>query len=659
MFGSSSNSPHLQNIEAPLAVAIPGVLYSYHFQLSGDNVDALEVQLQGDADWLTLEKRANGDCVLYGVPTDDDVQASMIQILVVDPSLPGTPETFSYELAVKSRDVNLEQSGSVKVVEAETGGGGAGVQTQSFGGGSPVVMSMESIAGLSVATGIMSLSTVDKIKLPQSLATISAVNFLETVAKAQVTLSAGSAATSFVPPPVIQIVLPVLVLPLIVAAPEVTEAVVLNVAPPVEVPVAPDVVSPAQAATVSQSTTDTTTEGGGDGTTETTTTIVPVDPIEPPPPQAPPEETPVPTQALFTEGNDGSMAQPIDFNNLSTFSPEVFLLSYDALGGNDFVNLPNTDAGAVWNYDYNIVFTGGTGNDTITGGDANDMISGGPGDDVIDGGLGNDWFVGSTGLDVYLPDAGDTLSFASFTGGGISVGLPMDIGERSVFKPDFEFDLINELENFVGTAFDDRFGVWDFNFNIDAGPGSDTIALDFFFAGTNFDLDAPGTFLNFENVIGTFFNDTLSGDGNSNIIDGGGGVDTITADGGNDTIIFDQNHALMDGGTGSDSVLFNALNNIDLDTDPLNILNTETIDLGGTGSTLDIGEDAQPLRDFSGDGISDGSQIFIAGNGTDTVMLEDAAWLFNSMDATHTRYDAVFGNAFSVFIENDMIITPY
>jgi len=151
MFDNSQNATHLQHLEEPIHVAIPGSLYSYHFQLTGDNLDQLEVKIIGGGDWLSLEQKANGECTISGTPDDKDVQQLELLIVITDPNVFGEPETFAYELEVKPRDVDLQQSSAVTVAEAEIGGGSRGEQAQAIAGGAPVVVSMESIASLSVA----------------------------------------------------------------------------------------------------------------------------------------------------------------------------------------------------------------------------------------------------------------------------------------------------------------------------------------------------------------------------------------------------------------------------------------------------------------------------------------------------------------------------
>lgn len=105
---------------------------------------------------------------------------------------------------------------------------------------------------------------------------------------------------------------------------------------------------------------------------------------------------------LFTAGNDGTAENPIDFNNLAPGSYDYDGAQYNALGGDDYVILPDVaitlEPGHAW--DYGITFSGGAGNDVIQGGDGDDSITGSEGDDSLFGSDGDDRLVGSSGDDI-------------------------------------------------------------------------------------------------------------------------------------------------------------------------------------------------------------------------------------------------------------------
>ncbi len=139
---------------------------------------------------------------------------------------------------------------------------------------------------------------------------------------------------------------------------------------------------------------------------------------------------------LFTPGNDGTAAAPIDFNTLADGTYDFDDARYDALAGNDFVYLPNeatVDAGNPW--DYSRTFSAGAGNDVIQGGDGDDTISGGEGDDRLFGGDGDDRLVGSAGNDILGGgDGTDKLTGAS--GRDIFIFTDSELGTTRVGEHD-------------------------------------------------------------------------------------------------------------------------------------------------------------------------------------------------------------------------------
>jgi serralysin len=136
---------------------------------------------------------------------------------------------------------------------------------------------------------------------------------------------------------------------------------------------------------------------------------------------------------------------------------------------------------------------GGTGADNITGTAGTDTITGGAGDDVINGGVSADTLTGGLGT--------DTVSYLT-SAAAVTVDLTLATAQ-------------------VG------------------GAG-----------------DSVGDVLSgFENVTGSNFADTLTGDANNNVITGGGGADTLTGGAGNDVFVFDNvagwGDTITDFGTGA------------------------------------------------------------------------------------------------------------
>src|SRR5262249_23194353 len=163
--------------------------------------------------------------------------------------------------------------------------------------------------------------------------------------------------------------------------------------------------------------------------------------------------------------------------------------------------------------------------DTITGGASDNWLYGGGGADTLDGGAGVDgasYFYSAAGVNVSL------VAGATNTGG------------------DAQGDVLISIENLHGSAFNDTLtgnagDNWLYGDagadTINGGAGIDTASYLYSTAGVQVSLvagasnsggDAQGDVLTgIENLEGSDFNDTLTGDGNNNKFWGGGGADTI------------------------------------------------------------------------------------------------------------------------------------
>ena len=181
---------------------------------------------------------------------------------------------------------------------------------------------------------------------------------------------------------------------------------------------------------------------------------------------------------------------------------------------------------------------------------------------------------------------------------------------------------------------------------VDGGSGSDTIDLSGQAAGIVIDLDlntpvpgpatedgaildAPGGTVisevdDFENVIGTDFDDLILGNNDINNLQGGLGNDTIHSFAGADT---------LDGGEGIDLALFTAGGGVDVDLDDDGnatssfgdtLISIENINGSGAGDdTLSGNSSANVLNGQGGDDILDGeggNDILDGEGGTDTLL---------------------------------------
>ena len=138
----------------------------------------------------------------------------------------------------------------------------------------------------------------------------------------------------------------------------------------------------------------------------------------------------------------------------------------DAGGGDDIVDLTSK----IYSYD-SVTVTGGSGNDiiwssagddTLHGGTGDDWLSGGAGDDVLIGGTGDDQLYGGEGDDVLAGGAGENVlhggagtDTADYSGMEGAVRVRLDRGEAEMrFGDGFE-ETLEDMENVVGSAFDD------------------------------------------------------------------------------------------------------------------------------------------------------------------------------------------------------------
>ena len=142
----------------------------------------------------------------------------------------------------------------------------------------------------------------------------------------------------------------------------------------------------------------------------------------------------------------------------------------------------------------NNTLTGGNGADTLYGLDGNDSLDGRGGSDAIYGGAGNDTLIGNTGGadSLYGGDGEDLASYASSTA-GVNVNLATGLGSGGHASGDLLFEI--------------------------------------------------------EHLLGSSYNDTLTGDGGANSLNGGAGNDVLAGGAGNDTLI---------GGSGTDSADYTA-----------------------------------------------------------------------------------------------------
>lgn len=144
---------------------------------------------------------------------------------------------------------------------------------------------------------------------------------------------------------------------------------------------------------------------------------------------------------------------------------------------------------------------GATGNDVLSGGDGNDVLVGLAGNDTLDGGNGDDLLRGGAGDDILIGGAGnDTASYSDATA-GVTVSLAV-AGVQAT-----------------------------------GGGGNDTLS-------------------GFENLVGSAFNDVLTGDAGANRLEGGAGNDTLDGGNGDDVLLGGAGDDILTGGLGIDTASY-------------------------------------------------------------------------------------------------------
>ncbi|WP_053146389.1 retention module-containing protein [Pseudomonas sp. P97.38] len=151
------------------------------------------------------------------------------------------------------------------------------------------------------------------------------------------------------------------------------------------------------------------------------------------------------------------------------------------------------------------VLLAGDGDNVLNAGDGNDILSAGSGNNALHGGAGNDLLYSGAGNDLLDGGTGnDTVSYAHATA-AVTVNLGL-LGAQNTL-----------------------------------GAGTDTLN-------------------GIENLVGSNFNDTLTGDAGNNRIDGGLGNDVLNGGGGDDLLIGGLGNNTLTGGSGADTFQWRAGN---------------------------------------------------------------------------------------------------
>ena len=255
------------------------------------------------------------------------------------------------------------------------------------------------------------------------------------------------------------------------------------------------------------------------------------------------------------------------------------------------------------------IINGTNGSDTLNGTANDDFIFGQGNADVLAGLGGADFLDGGAGADT-----------ATYAASLAAVNVSLATGQAS--GGDAEGDTFASIENLTGSSFDDTLEGTGGNNVLAGGDGTDTVSYVHAAGGVSINLSrttaqntggaGSDTLSGFENLIGSHFDNKLTGSSAANTIVSFEGNDVLAGLGGAD---------ILDGGAGNDTASYAAsLAAVDVslttgmatggDAEGDTLLNIENL----TGSAND--------DLLEGDG---GNNVLAGGGGNDTVSYEHAA----------------------------------
>ena len=254
--------------------------------------------------------------------------------------------------------------------------------------------------------------------------------------------------------------------------------------------------------------------------------------------------------------------------------------------------------------------TGGDGNDVLDGGDGNDQLRGDAGNDTVLGGAGNDYITGGSGNDSLVGGDGIDTSdyFYSDTNAGIVVNLATGTATGGGGN-----DILSGIENVNGSNFNDTI-TGDANANNLQGQAGDDV------------------------LIGGAGNDNLyGGDGNDSLV-GGDGNDNLFGGNGNDTLVGGAGGDYLQGGIGNDSidggVVLDRVNYSDGNSLSYNDFSQAvTIDLRGITGDGSVGSGTVSSSYLLGSDVSTVANVeFITGGSGNDYILGSTALTFEQIE---------------------------
>jgi Ca2+-binding RTX toxin-like protein len=295
------------------------------------------------------------------------------------------------------------------------------------------------------------------------------------------------------------------------------------------------------------------------------------------------------------------------------------------------------------------IVEGTTGDDTLLGNDENNTLYGGEGDDTLAGRGGENYLDGGEGDNwITFSDSEDSATVDLSTNSATVDGVTSEVYNIDNIIGSNIADTLSGNENsntILGGRGDDTISGSDGNNVLDGGDGTNTLDYSFYTnsidtAGLDIDMSESyvnhdayvDSISNFQNLIGTDYDDTLTGNEENNTVFAGMGDDTLVASLGND---------VLKGQGGDDTADYSNITSgviINLKSGSAQGAGTDTLEsienaIGGTGNDTLIGSDSSnTLIGGLGDDTLQGnlgSNTLDGGLGTNTV---DYSWTTTGVD---------------------------
>ena len=326
---------------------------------------------------------------------------------------------------------------------------------------------------------------------------------------------------------------------------------------------------------------------------------------------------------------------------------------------NNMLNLETTlgNTGVAGYYKFSVrsgtaaseTINGTSGDDLLAGAGGNDILNGYAGNDSLIGNAGSDRLVGGTGNDTYTVDAFDTVIEQANAG-------------KDTVMSGVSYTLGSNLENLQLTGTSDINGTGNALNNTIAGNsgnnvlkgllGNDTVDYSLATSGITVNLATTSsqyvsynqgndTLIGFENVIGSYYNDSLTGNTGNNMLDGNVGADTLKGGGGSDTYVVDNTGDIVTelSGQGTDTVKSNVTFTLGANVEKLTLTGSSVINGTGNGAVnvLTGNGVANTLSGLGGNDTLNGSggkDVLTGGAGNDF-------FVFNSALNASTNVDTI------------------